>query len=42
MSESIPEAFDATGLIPGFSEPELPREQPDRAAVDAADHATRH
>lgn len=42
MSDQLLDAFDAAQLIPGFVAPELPREQPDRAALDAADRNTRH
>jgi hypothetical protein len=42
MSDQVLEKFDAAALIPGFSAPELPRGQPERAALEAAEHKTRH
>jgi hypothetical protein len=41
MSDQVLDVFDAAQLIPGFAAPELPREQPDRATLDAADRNTR-
>ncbi|RQH00154.1 ferritin-like domain-containing protein [Paraburkholderia dinghuensis] len=41
MSDQVLDVFDAAQLIPGFTAPELPREQPDRATLDAAEHKTR-
>jgi hypothetical protein len=42
MSDQVLEEFDAAELIPGFNAPELPRGQPERAALDEAEHKTRH
>ncbi|HTH62967.1 MAG TPA: ferritin-like domain-containing protein [Paraburkholderia sp.] len=42
MNDIVTEAFDAARMVPGFSAPDLPRESPDRAALDAADYNTRH
>jgi hypothetical protein len=42
MSDLALEEFDTAQLIPGFSAPDLPRERPEQAVLEAAERNTRH